>query len=757
MKIEKKLAINSLKKYKKRYLYIIISIILCSFLLFTAMLVISSIRTGINEAIDKEYSGYSGYHVEMENAPIEYIDVIDKKEYVKEIYVQIDNKKIEELENIDESELENAGQINIYIKFTNAKNIFANMNDILDTLKPDIKYLIVSVSFNHEVLELYGLINVHLANGLNDTAVCTANANLDYIINFFIVLVLIIFLIIFLIILYSNFYVTMNERKKEYAVLNSIGATESQLLKIAIIEGIVIGAIGIIIGIIMSILGANIILNLLNNIVKSTIYNFELEIKLIYFIILIILVFYNIFTSITISLTKINGISAINNNKKIKRKNSVFQRFFSIEGKLALKNLKRNKSKYLILTILLIVCMTGFTCISTYIEYETEIADIAVKEDFDVLFTVASDDEIDYKLIIENYEKESGEKLEYIEYREKRYYMQTLGIINPQEGIYTDVLNNGKDDTYSVFSLENDNIYVRVEVIGLEDDLYNDYLEEINGNYGDIIFYNAYSSYNDSTRKYEPEKVFDENYDIESIQIIDNNTMEIIHLFEGNFIITDEYCDFFKDLSCYEPIIYVNMDTFLEYRENNNNYWIKTAEHKKYNQIDDEYYIRLRCDDVIDFSNYIRKIEEEQGIEVSVAYFTLEQQTLIIYIKILQLISKIVLTALILISVISEINIINASLQERKEEFKILDRVGATSRNINKTIIYESIFVFMKALIISIILSILVIYLIIKYIGIMYEMDSLLVPFLKIGLFCLMLFVILMAVTLFSSRGIKEK
>ena len=49
--------------------------------------------------------------------------------------------------------------------------------------------------------------------------------------------------ILFIIILYNAFLITINERKKEYAVLNSIGGTEGQILKMILFEGIIMGAI----------------------------------------------------------------------------------------------------------------------------------------------------------------------------------------------------------------------------------------------------------------------------------------------------------------------------------------------------------------------------------------------------------------------------------------------------------------------------------------------------------------------------------
>ena len=58
MKIETKLALNNMKKNKKRTIYTTLSLILCSTLLLTTIILISSIREGVSENFDNEYNDY---------------------------------------------------------------------------------------------------------------------------------------------------------------------------------------------------------------------------------------------------------------------------------------------------------------------------------------------------------------------------------------------------------------------------------------------------------------------------------------------------------------------------------------------------------------------------------------------------------------------------------------------------------------------------------------------------------------------------
>ena len=135
----------------------------------------------------------------------------------------------------------------------------------------------------------------------------------------------------------------------------------------------------------------------------------------------------------------------------------------------------------------------------------------------------------------------------------------------------------------------------------------------------------------------------------------------------------------------------------------------------------------------------------------------MDNQEKIIYTNVLQLILQTIISTIIIIGIISSINIINASLCEREEEFKTLSRLGATNENINKILIYENIYIFIKATIISTILSIPIIYLIIKYMKNVIVLDKILIPYASIGLFILLLLVISMAIAIYSTKFIKEE
>jgi len=174
------------------------------------------------------------------------------------------------------------------------------------------------------------------------------------------------------------------------------------------------------------------------------------------------------------------------------------------------------------------------------------------------------------------------------------------------------------------------------------------------------------------------------------------------------------------------------------------------------------YFVKNKNDFVLsnnitEFKEYIEEISKKQNIEVTILYYSLENQEKLIYIAIIELILKVMMIAICSITIVSTINIINASLVERKEYFNILYRLGTMKGNIRKMLIYEGIYMFFKALVISIIISVPIIYAIIKQTEKVVIINKLLVPFGEIGIFVAILFAITILIMVYSSKMIKEE
>ena len=759
MKTELKLTLNNLKSNIKRTLFTIISIMLCSILIFTTTILVSSIKNGIIEISEKEKNDY---HVILKDLSNKDFEKIKNKEYIEKIYIQKINDT--ELTEVDKNYVmkDNEENLNIYVRYKNVKDVCKYSNDILQTLNistDEIENSKNKCEFNQKLLTIYGIIDVEIETE-NYIPKCIARINYSYAIELMIIIIFAAISILFIIILYNAFLITINERKKEYAVLNSIGGTEGQILKMILFEGIIMGAIGIFIGGIISIFSSNMILKLLNNILKNTGYNFRFILNIRYIILAIGIIIFNIFISSIIPSIKASTtsvIQGIRNNKQIKhRKNTIIERILPIEGKVAIKNVKRNKNKYSIIIMLLVICMLSYITINTYIQYEKESAKLINEYDSDAKLSIDLTQNINYKKILKDYETNTGDKIEYTEYKLTGINV----LVEPKQALLTDnvtTYNDGKQSMHMV-------------IVGLDDETYNNYIKKLNAQYGDYIIYNK------ATEILEGRDLVYTNYDVLKTGInFDLNLISVLNDEEnevnqykkinngklnGNYIITNENIKGFKELQFkyLAPIIFTNMENYnniqkINYDYNDN----KGYEVENWIVSDlDEILIKVKCKNIMNFSSYIDNIVKKQNIGIDAEYYSLENQEKIIYIEIVQLILNIIVISIIIIGIISTINIINASISERKQEFIVLNIVGATEKNINKILMFECIYMFLKALMITIVLSIPIIYMIIKYMQNIIIENKLLVPFGKIILFIMGLFSISLIIFMYATNFIKK-
>lgn len=760
MKVEMKLVYNNMKKNIKRMIFTTISIILCTFLILTTMLVVSSIRNGITDNIANENNDYSFIIKEID---MDSFNKIKNKEYIDKIYIkESETKLLKEVEKpYDSFKIDN--NVNIYIKYNNIKETCEYSTDIIKTLDLSYNDAISKCEFNEKLLTVNGLIDIEIKNVNDYTIICQTRVNYSYVLDIMLVVILLAFSILFIIILYNAFLITINERKREYAILNSVGCTENQILKMVFLEAIIMGIIGIIIGGLISVLGANIIIKIINNILALTTYNFRLIFDIKYIIISIVIIIFNIYIASIIPSVKASNISIIQdirNNKQIKysKRNTILEKILPVEGKIALKNIKRNKNKYRVISVLLVICMTLYIVVSTYIRYEKEVADLVNEHDVDAELIFNSNLNEDYKSILDNYETESGSEIEYMEYKKFGPFI----LVEPENAVITEQL---------VTQYEDNKKSINMLVIGLDNKTYNKYINKLNAKSGDIIIYNNITLHEGTKEivyKYYPALQKDDELKLSLVAIFYNDEKNISKYeviddknLNGNFILTDELIEGYKDVKNMPygiPTIFLNMDTYNKVAEKFDNYTQKnknSAQKWLWNDDTDEICVKVKCDNIIGFSNYIKEVNEKQNIEVYAEYYTLENQEKIIYINIIQFLLRIIILIVMIIGSISTINIINASLCERKEEFKILNRVGATRGNINKVLIYECVYVFIKSAIKSIIFALPILYIIIKYMENLIVLNTILIPFQDIYLFFILLFIISLSITLYSAKIIK--
>lgn len=758
MKIEVKIAKKEIKRNIKREIYTIISIILCTILITTFTTVITSVKKGIDESFAKENNNY---HLMIKNINIEDLNKIKSEDFVDKIYIKDDkDESLKELvnENIDNN-------TNIYIKYKNIKKvcnyttkIIKDVN-LLEDEQIDINDKFV---FNQRLLTINGIIDIEIDEN-NNIPICISRVNYSYAIDLLQIVAIVIFSVLFIIILYNSFLITINERKKEYAILNSVGCTEGQVLKITFIETVLISIVGILIGFLGAIGCSNIVLKMLNNILINTGYSFNIIIDIKNISILFLILFINIFIAALIPSVKACTSSVMNemknlNDIKYKKMNTLSEKIFPIELKMAIKNIKRNKSKYIIITLLLTICLTSYAVVSTYIKYEKEAAEFVTKYDVDAQIRMENGFETECKQIINEYENKYNDQIDYFEYKLKGIYV----LIETEDALTDDDFATEYSDGKKGMTMA---------IVGLDDKTYDSYIKRINAKDGDMILYNSITELEGiEERKYIYRKVLKDDKDIK-LDIISSKYNEIEDKHEYKIIdnellnqkikTTDVLIEGFKEFKTkyYAPIIFTNMKKYDEFEKVFDNIETNKSQGSFKWIFNDGYEgaIKLRTKNVIRFSNFVQEISQKNEYNIDIEYYTLENSEKIIYIEIVELILRLLIIAIIIIGIVSVSNIINASLCERKEDFEILYRLGTTRKEIKLILIYECLYFCIKSIFISAIISVPIIYGIVKYMENIVVVNKLLVPYTDIALFVILVVLISLGVTLGSIKSIKNK
>lgn len=183
-----------------------------------------------------------------------------------------------------------------------------------------------------------------------------------------------------ILVIYNAFAISVSERKKQFGMLSSIGATKKQIRKSVLYEGFVIGIIGIPIGIICGILGIWVVLQIVNNLIKPLFTNMSTNLDLVVsvpsIVIAILVMALTIYISVivpAIRASRITPIEAIRQSGDIKIKSKklrtpkFIRKIFGVEGDIALKNLKRSKGKYRTTVISLTVSIILFITVSNFV------------------------------------------------------------------------------------------------------------------------------------------------------------------------------------------------------------------------------------------------------------------------------------------------------------------------------------------------------------------------------------------------------
>lgn len=218
-----------------------------------------------------------------------------------------------------------------------------------------------NLSFNEPLLRLKG---------------ASAYANIDKTISIAIFIVIALVVICTMATVYNSFSISTSERRKQFGVLNSIGATKNQVMKLVFIEAIIVSLIGIPVGLIIGTFAIDLVLKLIQvSFNNSQIGNLNLRLVYNPYVIVLstIIVLFTIFVSAifpAIKSAKTSPLECIRNSSNLKlgkvKNSKLIKLLFKTEGVLAYKNLRRNKNKFritlfsLIISVVIFISFSGF-------------------------------------------------------------------------------------------------------------------------------------------------------------------------------------------------------------------------------------------------------------------------------------------------------------------------------------------------------------------------------------------------------------
>ena len=624
------------------------------------------------------------------------------------------------------------GNVNLYVMFNKNKKIIKQSEELAKELNYN-----GDINYNSTLLALYGE---------------STYGNVMSSMGGMMIIMLSLVSIGCIIVIYNSFAISVMERKKEFGLLSSIGATKRQLSHTVFFEAVVVGVIGIILGILGAYIGIGCVILIINNLISDMLeYKLHLVTNPLFIIIPVIFMIIVIGVSAFIPsrrASRVSPIEAIRQNDDIKinkkkiRTSKLALKLFGIEGEIALKNIKRNKKKYRVTIVSLFISIVLFISFSSYMNYTLNTASSVMGEvpyDYQISY-FGDDNDIDALDKISEIIKSNDVK-EYVSYS-----ASNLSIIGnyTYSDEYLDFYKSayGDDGIKALNNLK----YQYISIYILDDISYNKYKELIGLDKDSVILLNKFKgvSYGNNKRV---------NYDI---PVINNGDINIkICNFDDNDedVDTTKYCN--KNIDN----IFVTNKSFDLIEEFSYMDDFKLIVNKKlYDSISDSSTHYTQFNIISDNTNNIDKLTKDLDKYSNVNYTNIKEamkqaNNLILVVKILM---YGFISLVTLIGVTSVFNTISTSMALRKREFAVLRSIGLTNRGFNKILFFESLFFGMKSLIFAIPVSIGITVLIHYALADMVSISTIIIPWKYIIISIVSVFVIVLLTMMYSTSKIKK-
>ena len=594
-------------------------------------------------------------------------EIVDTKEHTYTIVGIIERSNYKGIEGFSApgytaiSYMDNENDINtanISVLYSNLKDFQKKTEDIKSVIEKNIGSS-VTVSYNSSLIDYEG--------GVSDTTMASL-----YSVGA-VVIVIIILSSVFVI--RNSFSISVSEKTKQYGMLSSIGATKKQIKKSVLYEGFYIGIIGIPLGILCGMLAVVILLQVVNALLGDS-----LNEKCVFSIPILAIIASIVISAITIYLScilparrasKISPIEAIRGNDDIKIKakkvktSKITKKLFGIGGVIASKNLKRNKKKYRTTVISLVVSISIFISLSSFLDYGGKIVNVYYK---DLGYDISV-----YDGTVENYNEIT--KLDNVEEYSYSYMTEGSVDINKYGSEFGKRIAEDSEETNSITIVLINNDYFKkfIEHLGIQ-----------STNYKDIAILE------DDTYEYIDEKTVFENYYSlktgDSIEItLTNGEKRTIKISKK----TDERPMGYKNVYSNGGYLFVSED-FIQGKSDKKSFHVGGLLIKSQNpdELENEINNLKKTNNLYSklyINNISKYVEENQKIILLISIFLYG-----------------FIAVITLIGVTNIFNTITTNMILRSKEFANLKSVGMTTKEFNRMIRLESILYGLKSLLIGI-------------------------------------------------------
>jgi len=635
---------------------------------------------------------------------------------------------------VDDNSLNINDNINAYVVVKNVNgSLYKNSEDIAQ--QNNIEK--VNVNFNNNLLRYYGV---------------TGNDYLRLTLFSLAGIILGVIIIGSVALIYNAFAISVSERARHLGMLSSIGATKKQKRNSVFFEGAIIGAISIPIGIIAGLVGIGATFAFINTFLDEALNVTEkLQVVvtpasiLVACAISIVTIFISTFIP-ALKASKISAIDAIRQTHDIKltrkavKTSKIIRNIFGLEAEIGLKNVKRNRKRYLATVFSLVISVVLFLSVSYFTENLKK--SLSMSQD-DIKFDIQMNSE---KMDVADYQA----------YTNLEHITKSSIIQRTQFNAWIDESEISKELRELVkknSSLLDDGKYrYSVSLNALDEESFQDYAEQVGVNLEDVQNSETPTAIIIDEIKYEDSRV--KGKKIVETKSIHTKPGEVIELFKPSFeneeselvtkvvigALTDQVPMGVSTSSVGSLEVIVSEKTMKQIMNEKTEIVVETS-------------LYMNTSDSMATQEAIEEITDSN---VSIYNVSQNRQRTKQLILLMSVFTYGFIALISLISIANIFNTISTSISLRKREFAMLRSVGMTSKGFNKMINYESIFYGFNALMYGLPISVLVMFGIHWSLGYTFEYGFTL-PWKSILFVIIIIFIIVSSAMLYSTSKIKKE